>query len=278
MISTKPKQCLVIGDPVEHSLSPVIHNAGYAALGIEADFVYSSRLVHPENLGNFIEEIRTKNIVGVSCTLPHKVAVMQYLDEIDPAAQKIGAVNTIVNQYGRLKGYNTDWLGAVTALDRHISLEGTKVAVLGAGGAARAIVYGLVSEDAEVNIYSRSIEKAETLGREFGVAFDSFDNLANVKNMDIIVNATSVGLQPNDNKTPLPVEYIGRGQIIFDIIYTPYETRLLREAKERGASVIHGSEMLLQQGMAQFKLYNGYDAPEAAMRTALEQTLKTKEL
>ncbi len=265
--------CVIIGDPVAHSLSPAIHNAAYKALGMDGRFRYEARQVKPDELAGFMRKVRDKGIRGISCTTPHKVAAMKYLDDTDPVADRIGAVNTVVNDGGRLKGYNTDWLGIVGPLEKIAPLKGKQVALLGAGGVARSIAYGLTKKGAEVTIYNRTVEKARELAKEFGARSAGLDQVATAKHADIIVNATSAGMSPHEDATPLPKEYISSRQIVFDSIYVPYETRLLKEAAAKGARVIHGTEMLLGQALAQFKLYTGYDAPEDVMRRALEQAL-----
>ncbi|PIQ80958.1 MAG: shikimate dehydrogenase [Candidatus Pacebacteria bacterium CG_4_10_14_3_um_filter_34_15] len=276
-ISAKTKICMVIGNPIEHSLSPQIHNAGYEKLGIESDYVYVACNVEIQNIADFIKGVRAMQIRGVSCTIPHKIEVMKHLDEVDEVAEKIGAVNTIVNENGVLNGYNTDWLGVVIALEKVTSLKNKRVALIGAGGAARAVAYGVTQRGAKLTIYNRTIEKAKELINEFGGEAYSLDDIEGIKNMDIIFNATSVGLASNKNETPLPKELMTNKHIIFDAIYVPYETRLLREAKQQGATIIHGMEMLLQQAIAQFKLYTGHDAPEDVMRNVLLDNLITKE-
>ncbi|HEX5744170.1 MAG TPA: shikimate dehydrogenase, partial [Candidatus Saccharimonadales bacterium] len=273
VMSADAKLCMIIGDPVAHSLSPAIHNAAYKALGLGGRFRYEARQVKPDQLADFMNEVRDKDIRGVSCTAPHKVAIMGHMDDIDPVAARIGAVNTVVNDKGRLKGYNTDWLGIMRSLEKITPLKGKRVALLGAGGAARSIAYGLVEKGAKVTVYNRTVEKARALAEEFGADSAGLDEVAAVKQADIIVNATSAGMSPNDGATPLPEEYISGGQIVFDSIYVPYETRLLKEAAARGARVIHGTEMLLAQAVEQFRLYTGYDAPEDVMRRALEEAL-----
>jgi shikimate dehydrogenase len=266
-------RCMIIGDPIAHSLSPRIHNAAYKELGIDAEYEYTARQVRPDELAAFMDEVRREGILGVSCTAPHKVAIMDYIDTIDDVAVRIGAVNTVVNESGTLRGYNTDWLGAVLPLEQLTSLQGKQVALLGAGGAARAIAYGITEKGAHLTIYNRTLNKARELAQDFGAEARSLEDPAAIRDMDIIINATSVGMEPDSSNTPLPKEYITGRQIVFDSIYVPYETRLLREAGREGAQIVHGTEMLLQQGVAQFELYTGYDAPEAAMRTALEEAL-----
>lgn len=276
-VTAKTKICMVIGDPIEHSLSPQIHNAGYEALKIDSDFIYVACNIHIDDLKDFIKSIKVMKIKGVSCTIPHKIEVMKYLDEIDETAKKIGAVNTIVNKNGILKGYNTDWLGVVTPLERVTSLKDKKIALLGAGGAARAAVYGLSGKGAHLTIFNRSIEKANDLAKEFDCTSESLDNIEKVKNMDIIINATSIGLYPNTSDTPLPKALITNNHIILDIIYNPIKTKLLIDAEEKGATIIHGFEMLLGQALGQFKLYTGHDAPIDAMRKTLLENLKEGE-
>lgn len=267
-ITARTKICMVIGDPVEHSLSPKIHNAGYEALNIDDQFVYVACHVNVNEIENFIKGIRAMKIRGISCTIPHKIAVMPYLDEIDKVAKKIGAVNTIVNQNNKLVGYNTDWLGILTPLEKMTTLNGKTVAIIGAGGAARAAAYAVTSKGAKVTIYNRTFEKAKELAEEFGGIAFGIDDLENIVNADIVINTTSVGLK-NKNKTILPKEFISKNQIIFDAVYGD-ETQLLKDAKEKGAMTIAGIEMLLYQGVEQFKLYTGHDAPIDVMRKVLK--------
>lgn len=265
--------CLVIGHPIAHSLSPVIHNAGYKALGMEDRFVYEAHDVKPEEIPNFLKDIRGKDIRGISCTMPHKEIVMPYLDVVDPVAKDIGAVNTIVQENGKLSGYNTDWIGTVEPLQKLTDLKSKKVAVIGAGGAARAMIYGLVRAGANVTIHNRTLHKAETLAKRFDChAADLTD--ASIANADIICNATLVGMNPHESEMPINADLLSSRQIVFEAIYNPYETRLVKEAKKCGAQVIHGTEMLLYQAMSQFKLYTGQPAPEVAMRAALSKGVK----
>jgi shikimate dehydrogenase len=267
--------CVVIGDPVIHSLSPKLHTAGYKALGIDSEYAFVGRTVKNEDLPDFIGEIKKMKIHGVSCTLPHKTTIIKYLDHIDDTAKKIGAVNTIVNDSGVLKGYNTDWLGVIKPLEKITSFEGKTVAILGAGGAARAAAYAVTSKGAKLTIYNRTPEKAQKLAEEFeGNAF-SLDQIDNIKNADIIINTTSLGLHPHEDETPLPKDLIKSNHIVFDLVYTKHgRTKLLEDAKEKGAKTISGIEMLLYQGIEQFKLFTGKDAPEEAMRNALMEAIK----
>lgn len=270
-ISATTKICMIIGDPVKHSLSPALHNAAYEAIGIDDQFVFVAAHVKAKNLKEVVCAVRMLEIRGLTCTIPHKTEVIKYLDDVDEIAKKIRAVNTVVNEDGILKGYNTDWLGVVTPLTRLTSIKGKKVALIGAGGAARAISYGMIQKGAALTIYNRTKKAAEELAKETGGQAASFEDLANVQSADIIINATPLGMSPHHHETPIKKEYITSNHIVFDAVYNPYETRLLQEAKEKKAKIIHGIEMLLYQGTAQFELYTGKKAPEKVMREALLQ-------
>ncbi len=273
-ITAKTKLCIVVGDPIEHSLSPQMHNAGYAALGIDSNFVYVAAQVKIEVIEPFVNGIRALGIRGVSCTIPHKSLVIPYLDVVDETAKRIGAVNTIVNDNGVLTGYNTDWLGIVTPLETKTMIAGKRVALLGAGGAARAVIYGIQKQGGLVTIFNRTFEAAEKLANEFQCEARPLEMVSEVKNMDIIFNATSLGMHPHEDETSLAKEHIMKHHIVFDAVYNPLETRLIREAKEQGATVIHGYEMLLHQGVAQFELFTGKPAAVEIMRETLMKHLK----
>lgn len=258
---------VVIGDPINHSLSPNMHNFGYIALGVYKDNLFIPVRVKNKNLKKFIEAVETLGINGISVTSPYKETIIKYLDGLEEDAKKIGAVNTIINEGGKLIGYNTDWIGAVVPLEKRTNLKGKKVAVLGAGGAAKAVVFGLTKKGAKVKIYNRTLRKAKLLADQYNCEFGSLSNLKEVKDMDIIINATSIGM--NEDKSPLDKKYISKGQIVFDCVYSPLKTKLLKDAKSKGALVILGTEMLLYQAAEQFRLYTGVDAPVEAMRKFL---------
>lgn len=268
-LSAKTKICLIIGDPVEHSLSPVMHNAGFKALGIDDQFVFLGAKVKVEDVSVIVDAMRKMGIHGLTCTIPHKTEVMNFLDEIDETARRIGAVNTVLNRNGRLIGFNTDWLGAIVPLEKLTSLSGKKVLVLGAGGAARAVVFGLLKKGADVKIFNRTKEKALKLAEEFKCRATDLRRVTDIKDFDIIINTTPVGMKPLEKETPIPTELINDKQIIFDIVYVPHETKLLIEAKKRGAKIVHGVEMLLHQGTAQFEIYTNRKASEDVMRRAI---------
>lgn len=267
-ITAKTKINMVIGDPVEHSLSPQIHNAGYNALHIDDQYVYVASRVEVKNIEDFIKGVRSMNINGISCTIPHKIAVMPHLDHIEDIAKKIGAVNTIVNENGKLYGYNTDWLGILLPIEKLTNLQNKTVALIGAGGAARAAAYAITSKGANLTIYNRTLEKAKNLAAEFGGKAYALDKIENVATVDIIINTTPVGLE-KPKESPVPKQYITNNQIVFDAVYGMQETQLIKDAKEKGAKTIPGIEMLFHQGFAQFKLFTGYEPPVEAMVKAL---------
>lgn len=258
---------IVIGDPVEHSLSPVMHNVGYKALGIDNANLFIAIKVKKEKLSRFIEAIKVLGIKGISVTVPHKEAIIKYLDDLDSDAKKIGAVNTILNKDGKLIGSNTDWIGAIKALEKKTNLNGKTVAVIGAGGAARAIVFGLIKKGARVKIFNRTLEAAKKIADEFSVEYGEMGQSGEIRDYEIIINATSVGM--NEEKNPLSKDLINKNQIIFDIVYSSRETMLIRNAKEKGAKIVYGYEMLLYQGVEQFKVYTGLEAPVKEMEEAL---------
>ena len=268
------KICLVIGDPINHSLSPLMHNVAFKALGIDEEFKFVAQKVGINELKDFIKEVKEKNIKGVSVTIPLKIEIMKYLDLIDEVAKKIGAVNTVLNEDGILKGYNSDWLGVIKPLENITDIKGKKAAVIGAGGAARAIVYGLQTKGCKITIFNRSASTAKDLADYFGCDYKSLNELEDAKKMDIIINTTPLGMGEKKNETPVPKEFLNENQIVFDTIYNPKKTRLLKEAKIQGANIIYGLEMLLYQGIPQFELYTGKKAPAQVMRKALEEVLR----
>lgn len=265
---------MVIGDPIQHSLSPKMHNAAFEALGIDKDFVFVASQVKSEDLSDFVKGVRAMGMRGVSVTIPHKTEIIKFLDKVDKVAQRLGAVNTVVNNDGILTGYNTDWLGAILPLEKITTLDDKIVALIGAGGAARAVAYAVTKSGAKLTIYNRSLKEAKKLAEEFDGEACSLNNLEKIKDADIIFNATPVGMYPHLNETPIPVKLIRKNQIVFDAIYTPFETKLLRDAKKRGAQIILGAEMFVMQGAAQFELYTGMKAPVEVMRKVLEKNEK----
>lgn len=275
-ISGKTAICGIIGDPIEHTVSPAMHNAAFGHLGL--DFVYVPFKVKSEDLELAIRGIKALNIRGLNVTIPHKVAVMPFLNEIDTLSEKIGSVNTIVNRDGELKGYNTDASGFWNALQAEkITPVGKKVIVLGAGGAARAIVFMLADKGAELTIVNRNQLRAQALADMASAAFRknikalelNQENLkVAIKEAEMIVNTTSVGMSPDNEETPVPARLLKSDLFVFDIIYNPLESRLLAEARKTGARTIGGMEMLIQQGAAAFELWTGKKPPVNIMRDA----------
>ncbi len=265
-ISAKTKINLIIGEPVEQSLSPQMHNAGYEVLGIDSEFVFIAAQVTAEKLEDAISGLRAMHINGITVTHPHKITVMKNVDKIDETAKKIGAINTIVNNNGKLIGKNTDWIGVVDALEKVTSLNNKSVALIGAGGAARAALYGVISKGAKVIIFNRTVEKATELAKEFSCDFASLEHLEKIKDMDIIINLTPASM---NNASLVDKSFLTNRHVVLDAVYSPFETKLLKDAKEKGATIIHGTEWLLYQGLAQFEMFTGHKAPEDVMRKVI---------
>ena len=198
---------------------------------------------------------------------------MSLVDELDPIARTIDALNTVVNRDGKLVGYNTDWLGILRPLEQRTSLQNKKVALLGAGGAAQAALYGCSSHGAEVTIFNRTVSKARDMGAAYNVPILPLDSTQRFDRFDIIINTTSVGMGALATQSPIDAHQISKHQIVFETIYYPFETALLKTAQERGATCIHGLEMFLEQGAAQFELHTGVKAPRAVMKTILQNSL-----
>lgn len=267
-ISAKTKVCCIIGNPVNHSLSPQMYNAAFASLGL--DFIFLAFKV--ENVRLAIKSFRSLRIPGIVVTVPHKQTVIKYLGHLDEAAEKIGAVNAIKNNKGQLTGINTDWMGAIKSLEEKTVLNGKKVALLGAGGAARAIIYGLKKRGAEILLFNRTLEKAEELAREFDLSQASkLTDLEKIRQTDIIINATTVGME--ENKSPIPEKVITK-QLVFDIVYTPHKTKLLRFALAKKCPVVYGYKMVLYGGTKIFEFFTGSKAPLEIMEKALLKNLK----
>lgn len=254
----------VFGNPVAHSLSPAMHNRAFAATGYKGVYLP----FHIEKIEPAIAAIRTLGIRGVSVTLPHKVTIMEGLDRLDPLAGRIGAVNTIVNTDGVLTGYNTDCFGAVSALVQYADIKGKDVAIIGAGGAARAIGWGVADAGGKVVVVSRSVEKGEQLADDLNAAFLALDRIDELE-ADILVNATPVGMHPNSGGLPVPAGVFRPGMLAMDIVYTPLKTEFLKQAQSARSRIIDGLNMFVLQGARQFELWTGLEAPIDAMREAV---------
>jgi shikimate dehydrogenase len=253
----------LIGWPVAHSLSPAMHNAAFRELGMNAVYV----AFPVKDLLAAVAGLRGLNIAGASVTIPYKEEIIPLLDEMDPRAARMGAVNTVLNREGRLLGYNTDWLGAVAALQAHTLIKGDNFLVLGAGGASRAIVFGLLEKGGRVTVTDIDAERASNLGQQFGVEVLPLADLDRYPG-GVLINATPVGMEPCAEAIPIAPELLNRFALVMDIVYRPLETRLLREARAQGAATIDGLQMLIHQGAAQFELFTGHPAPLEVMSQA----------
>ena len=284
LITGKTRICGIIGDPVEHSMSPVMHNAAFEALGL--DYVYLPFHVQGEELKEAINGIRALNIVGLNVTIPHKMAVIPFLDKLDPLAERMGAVNTIANENGALAGYNTDASGFLQALRAQgIEPDGKSIVILGAGGAAKGISFILAGAGASLVILNRTLSRAEELASQIARYYHQKVeamtlNEANLKRaferVDVLVNTTSVGMVPDVDRTPVPGNLLNSHLAVSDIVYNPLETRLLREAKAAGARTIDGLDMLVWQGALAFEKWTGRKAPFEIMKQAALKALRNE--
>lgn len=273
-ITGKTRLVGVMGDPIEHSVSPPMHNAAFRSLGL--DFAYVPFRVKKADLVPAVEAIRALSIRGLNVTIPHKVRIIPLLDKVDPLAQEIGAVNVVVNERGILTGYNTDAEGFLKVLlEQDIEPKGKNVVIIGAGGAARAIAFVLAVRGAYLTILNRTFSSATTcaadVSRNAGnrieaLVLDSHNLSASLKKADIVVNATNVGMFPQADETLVPGGLMQPDLIVADIVYNPLKTRLLREAEKAGARTINGLEMLIWQGALAFEKWTGEKAPLNIMR------------
>lgn len=271
-IDTHTKLYGVIGHPVTHSLGPAMHNLALSQAGING--VYLAFDV--TDLASAIAGIRALPIQGVSVTVPHKTAIMPFLDAIGDTAASIGAVNTITNDNGRLSGYNTDAYGAITALEQHIgSIKDKKIVILGAGGAARAVAFGAIQKDARIHIVNRTRSKGEKLAAALGAEYHDPSELPEIS-YDIIINTTSAGMYPHTDEMPISPDAITPGATVMDIIYNPLKTKLLHEAAKHGCKTIDGVSMFVHQGARQFFLWTGREPPVAQMTSCVYEALGAK--
>lgn len=243
-----------------------MHNAAFEALGIDARYLAFD--VAPDALAEAVAGIRALGLKQIAVSLPHKVAVMELLDEVDENALRIGAVNTVTLKDGRLIGSNTDWVGSNRALERVTELAGKQVVVVGAGGAARAVVFGLIKRGADVHVVNRTTSRAEDLARDLGAkGVGAIEDVAKL-DYDILVNTTSVGLR--EDVSPVAPEHLLGASVVMDIVYDPAETRLLREAKERGAITVEGKWMLIHQAAEQLRTWTEREAPIDVLEAAFD--------
>jgi len=285
-INGQTKLVGLIGYPVKHSLSPAMHNSAFAALNL--NWCYVPLPVLPERLGEAVAGLRALNFVGANVTVPHKEAVMSYLDRVTPEAQAIGAANTIVVREGQgeLIGYNTDWRGFLTALSEgSFDPQGERAVVLGAGGAARAVVYALAQAGAQVTVLNRTPTRAQALVQDFASLFPSMSLLSlpftlqtleeRAAEAHLLVNTTPVGMWPEVDRSLWPEDLAFPNHLsVFDLVYNPRQTKLLRQARRAGVKVIGGLGMLVHQGAAAFELWTGEKAPVETMYEAASKTLR----
>jgi len=276
-INAATKLFCIFGDPVAHSLSPAMQNAAFREAGVNAVYL----AFRPATLAGALEAMRTLPISGASVTIPYKSDIMGHLDEVDPLAADIGAVNTLLNNRGRITGYNTDGRGALEALRLSGSPPaGKKVLVLGNGGSAKAIAFTLIAEGNRVIVAGRNPDRylplvEELRRRDPGTEAAALGELTarRMEEVDIIINTTSVGMSPDTAAMPLPGDLLMPRHTVFDIVYAPHVTSLIAAAREKGCRVVYGRDMLLFQGARQFEIWTGRRAPVDVMRAALEKAM-----
>jgi shikimate dehydrogenase len=277
--------CGIIGDPVKHTISPAIHNAAFTHSGL--DYIYVPFHVTQEDLGEAINGLKAMHIRGLNVTIPHKIRVIPFLDEVDLLAQQIGAVNTIVNDNGLLKGYNTDGVGFLKALyENEIDPNNKNIVIVGAGGASRAISFALVSKGANIIILNRlldlnwAVNLATDINHKYHTDIQALELKENnlfkaIATADLLVNTTSVGMSPYTENSPVESRFLKPGLLVCDIVYNPLETKLINEAKKAGAKTQDGLGMLVWQGAMAFEYWTGQTAPVDIMREAALNALKS---
>lgn len=266
-----PQNYILMGNPVGHSLSPLMHNAALKNMGIQGH--YSAFCV--SDLSGAMQGLRGMNIRGASVTIPFKVDVMEYLDDIDDDALEIGAVNTIVNVDGRLRGCNTDWLGLILALKQAMPVKNKSFVIIGAGGTARAAAYGIIREGGFPIIANRTAQKGRVLSDKYDCPFYSLSAIGWIK-ADCLVNTTSVGMYPQKDKSPVKMKMLGGYKYVMDVIYNPLKTKLLNDAEKQGCRIISGVEMFVNQGAEQLRLWTGKEPPRALMKKVIREGLTEK--
>jgi len=267
-----PRIFALFGNPVGHSLSPLMHNAAYRDMKINA--LYVAFCV--SNLEEAIKGIRGMNISGVSVSVPFKSEVLKYLDTMDESVRRIGAANTIVNNGGRLEGYNTDWIGFVRDLKEFMPVRAKTFAILGAGGAARAVIFSILADGGNIVVLNRTSKNGQELAREFGCPFCPLSDIGKL-NADCLVNTTSVGMAPNIGVSPLEPRDLRNFPRVVDIIYNPMKTRLLKDAQKAECHIRSGMGMFIYQGAEQIRLWTGMEPPLSSMKRVVQERLKEYE-
>ena len=251
----------LFGNPVDQSLSPLMHNAALKEMGLPGHYVP----LCVNHLPSAVQGLRGMDIRGVSVTIPFKSEIMEYLDDLDDEALRIGAVNTIVNDDGRLTGHNTDWRGLIHSLKEQVEMEGKTVVILGAGGTARAALYGIVRQGGHPVIVNRTEGKGRELAQDWGCPYESLKNIGKIK-ADILINTTPVGMFPNTDEKPVEDGVLARFPWVVDVIYNPLKTSLLKAAETAGCRTLSGLDMFVYQGAEQIRLWTGQEPPRALMR------------
>jgi shikimate dehydrogenase len=258
----------LFGNPVAHSLSPLMHNAALKEMGLPGCYVP----LCVRNLPGAVQGLRGMDIRGVSVTIPFKSEIMEYLDDLDDEALRIGAVNTVVNDNGRLTGRNTDWRGLTQSLKEQVEMEGKTVIILGAGGTARAALYGVVREGGHPVIVNRTDGKGRELAQDWGCPYESLKNIGKIK-ADILINTTPVGMFPHTDEKPLQDDVLTRYALVVDVIYNPLKTSLLQAAETAGCRTLPGLDMFVYQGAEQIRIWTGQEPPRALMRQVVLEHL-----
>ncbi|WP_020589367.1 shikimate dehydrogenase [Desulfobacter curvatus] len=266
MIDAATRLYCVFGNPARHSKGPVIHNAAFKNKGINA--VYLAFEV--QHAAGAVQAVRTLDIRGASVTIPFKESIMEHLDWIDPTARAIGAVNTIVNEDGVLKGYNTDCQAAVAPLIP-FGVSGKVVCIVGAGGAARAVAHGIAAQDGDIIITNRTEQKGQALAEAVNARFIPAGEMASIR-ADVVINTTSIGMTPKVDEISFPPEALIPEMVVMDVVYTPLRTRLLETAEQKGCTTIDGLSMFIAQAAAQFELWTGTAPDTDLMRSTILTT------
>lgn len=267
----EPMRFLLIGNPVSQSLSPLMHNAAYAEMGLAA--VYEACYV--SDLAAAVADVRGKKINGVSVTIPFKTDIMKFLDEVDSRASAIGAVNTVHNNSGRLIGYNTDCSGFLRDLKEAMEIKGRSFVVLGAGGTARAAVFGIMQEGGEVVVVGRNEGRVSSLAFEFGCRHHPLSRISTLQ-ADCLINTTPVGMYPHTEESPVDREVPANYHLVVDVIYNPLRTKLLRDAGAAGKEARSGVGMFVNQGADQIKIWTGIEPPRTLMKQTVTGELEKK--
>jgi shikimate dehydrogenase/3-dehydroquinate dehydratase type I len=263
-----PQNFILLGNPVKQSLSPLMHNTALKNTGIEGN--YNAFCVN--DLALAVQGIKGMNIRGASVTIPFKVAVMEYMDDIDDDALKIGAINTIINNNGRLRGCNTDWLGLILTLKKAMPVKNKTFVIIGAGGTARAAAYGIMKEGGFPIIVNRTLEKGKILSGKLNCPFYSLSEIGKIK-ADCLINTTPVGMFPHQDKSPVKISALAGYKCVMDVIYNPLKTKLLADAEKQGCHIFSGLDMFVNQGAEQFRLWTGKEPPRSLMKKVILERL-----